>query len=72
MRKSDRMRLWRKSGWTYRGLAAELGLHMSVVMRAVKGDSYPRKEVQDGIARALGVPAEELFPPKSRPTLAAA
>jgi len=74
MRKSERLRLWRKSGWSYRGLAAQSGFAVTVIMRSVKGDTVPRRELADVIARAVSTgtlqyTADDLFPPKPVPTL---
>ena len=71
MRKSQRLRLWQKSGWTYRRLAAERGFAHQTLRRALQGVTRdPSPEVRDVLARALKVNADELFPP--RPSLAAA
>lgn len=69
VRKSERLRVWQRSGWSYRGLAAQSGFAVSVIHRAVRGDTVPRREVADAIARAVSTAekaysAEELFAPK--------
>jgi transcriptional regulator with XRE-family HTH domain len=68
MRKSQRLRLWQRSGWTYRGLAAASGFDHQTLRRAMQGVTrFPSPEVCDVLARAVKVDVQELFPP--RPTL---
>lgn len=73
MKRSERLKRWHKTGWSYKGLAAEIGCAVTSVREAVLGETkHPRPEIAEAVAQVMGVPAEELFPPKPRPTLAAA
>jgi transcriptional regulator with XRE-family HTH domain len=67
MRKDQRLRLWQKSGWTYRGLSEETGIPHTTLSRSMQGlIKRPSDEVREALARAVGVSADTLFP---KPTL---
>jgi transcriptional regulator with XRE-family HTH domain len=72
MRKDQRLRLWQRSGWTYRRLAVASGYDHQTLRRAMQGiHRNPSRGVADVLARAVStdarpVTADELFPP--RPT----
>jgi transcriptional regulator with XRE-family HTH domain len=67
MRKDQRLRLWQKSGWTYRKLSEETKIPHTTLSRAMKGlIRRPNDEVREALASAVGVSADTLFP---KPTL---
>jgi lambda repressor-like predicted transcriptional regulator len=78
MRKDLRLRLWQKSGWTYRRLAVVSGYDHQTLRRAMQGLTRdPSRAVADVLARAVStdsrvITADELFPPRPTELRAAA
>lgn len=72
MRKAERLKLWRKSGWTFRALASATDLTHQTLSNAISGrTAFPDRRVCEVLARAVSTPerpidADTLFPP--RPT----
>lgn len=50
-------------GWTQKVLAGSAGLPANTVARIERGEQEPSASTLARLARALGVPADELLPP---------
>ena len=63
MKPSERTRRFRKAGGRYLHVAAELGVAVSSVQRAVEGKTVaPRLTIANAVAAVIGAPVEAVFP----------
>jgi lambda repressor-like predicted transcriptional regulator len=71
MRKADRLKLWKKSGWTFRSLGLATNFDHQTLRRALLGQTrYPQRRVCEVLAAAVSskehhVSADEMFPPRT-------